>query len=59
MTYALCSDVTCSRATVMMVDDDIGMLELSTEDLKELGLDDTCRIIEVSDDVLVGQRIWI
>jgi hypothetical protein len=43
----------------MMVDDDIGMLELSTEDLKELGLDDTCRIIEVSDDVLVGQRIWI
>jgi hypothetical protein len=52
MTYALCSDVTCSRATVMMVDDDIGMLELSSDDLKDLGLDDTCRIIEVS-------AIWI
>lgn len=56
--YALCKDVTPTRATVVVLADTAVDLALTSDELASMGLDDTAEVFAVADDVEVGQRIW-
>jgi hypothetical protein len=59
--FALIKDVTPNYGTIAMLADDRDELCLTSAELAEEGLDDTCGVIEIDDDrdVDVGDRIRI
>lgn len=55
--YALCSDVTPAYATVRVLADSRDELVYTSDELAEMGLDDTAQVLEVDASAEVGERI--